>query len=87
MISFKAHFDGQALVPDEPVELPMDCSVEVYVDYVVTDELPKAAALIPEEMPLQRLARALAEQPMNIDRPSDLAVQHDHYLYGAPRRA
>lgn len=34
--------------------------------------------------PLQRLARAAALTPADL--PADAAVQHDHYLYGVPKR-
>jgi len=31
MTTLRAHFDGHALIPDEPVELPRDCVLEVQV--------------------------------------------------------
>jgi len=31
MTVLKAHFDGKVIIPDTPVELPMNCSLEVQV--------------------------------------------------------
>lgn len=33
-VRFKAHFDGTALIPDEPIELPTDRTLEAQVDIV-----------------------------------------------------
>jgi hypothetical protein len=32
MTAIKAHFDGKAIVPDEPVDLPMDTPLFVFVE-------------------------------------------------------
>ena len=32
MVAIKAHFDGRALIPEEPVELPCDRVLIVHVD-------------------------------------------------------
>jgi hypothetical protein len=31
MTKLHAHFDGRVLIPDEPVDLPQDCTLEVHV--------------------------------------------------------
>ena len=31
MTTLRAHFDGNVLIPEEPVELPRDCVLEVQV--------------------------------------------------------
>jgi hypothetical protein len=31
MTTIKAHFDGKALIPEEPVELPQGCTLIVHV--------------------------------------------------------
>jgi hypothetical protein len=36
--------------------------------------------------PLAKLAAIAAAHPENPDLPADLAEQHDHYLYGTPKR-
>lgn len=75
MTTIRAHFDGQVLVPEEPVDLPQG-----RVFRVVLEE---------EEKPLSGL-RALYEAfkglPDDPESPRDGAAQHDHYLYGTPKR-
>lgn len=75
MTAIKAHFDGRVLVPEEPISLPLNTTLNVYVESAGTDETP-----------LKELARILSEMPDNPNTPSDLAAQHDHYLHGAPKR-
>jgi len=77
MTVLKAHFDGKVLVPDEPVNLPVNCALEVHVQPV-----QEAVA----EKPLLKLLSELEELPDNPDWPADGAAQHDHYLYGLPKR-
>ena len=75
MTAIKAHFDGQVLVLDEAVELPVNQPLKVYVEANEADEPP-----------LLELARKLSQLPDNPDSPTDAAAQHDHYLYGLPKR-
>ena len=84
MTVLKAHFDGKVLVPDEPVNLPKDCALEVRVQRV--QPAKPAPKLAPGETPLMRLLKVLKELPDNPDWPPDGAAQHDHYLYGLPKR-
>jgi len=70
-------FDGEVFRPVEPVDLPAGREYQVTVDEEVTE-----ADL--EAMP-QALRRIL-ERARAMDLPSDLAAQHDHYLYGTPKR-
>jgi hypothetical protein len=66
------HFDGRVLVPDEPVELPIGPALRVSVE---------AAEPVPDKFAdLRALAVDLP------DAPSDLSAQHDHYLYGHPKK-
>jgi hypothetical protein len=65
----KAHLDGKVLVPDEPLNLPANCAVEL-------EFRPVSAK------PLLALAAQLAPLPDNADWPEDGPSQHDHYLYG-----
>ena len=76
-MTLKAHFDGKVLVPDEPVNLPVNCALEVQVKPV-----RKAAA---SAKPLARLLELARQFPAN-GGPADGAAQHDHYLYGLPKR-
>jgi hypothetical protein len=75
MTAIKAHFDGKVLVPDEPVDLPVDQPLEVHIR--LSDE---------ERRPLLDLARKLSQLPHRREAPRDGAAQHDHYLYGLPKR-
>jgi hypothetical protein len=70
--SFTAHFDGKAIVPDEPVQLPVGQRLRVHL------ELADAA--------WPRFADFLRFEADLPDAPPDLAANHDHYLYSSPER-
>lgn len=72
-----ARFDGKVLVPTTPVELPIDQDLKL----TISDSLPDN-----EKTPLQRLVEQLDQLPPATDLPADLSAQHDHYLYGTPKR-
>lgn len=67
-----AHFDGKVLVPDEDVELPVGQPLRLQIE-LANSAPPRFADLLSLE----------ADLP---DAPADLAAQHDHYLYGSPKR-
>lgn len=69
--SIAAHFDGQFIVPDEPVQLPVGQPLRVHVE--VVGAAPRFAEFL-------GFARDLP------DAPADLSAQHDHYLYGTLKR-
>lgn len=73
MTAIKAHFDGKVLVPDEPVQLPVNQPLTLIVQTV------RPATLL-------ELAKVLESMPDAPDTPTDLAAQHDHYLHGMPKR-
>ena len=83
MMSFRAHYDGSVFVPDEPVDLPVHCPVDVTASSLLEPEDGQGIGEIP---PLMRLVRAIEELPPIMDLPTDAAAQHDHYLYGTPKR-
>lgn len=70
--SFSAHFDGRVIVPDQPVSLPVGQKLQVHVE-----EATKQAGQF------ANLADLAADLP---ESPGDLSAQHDHYLYGTPKR-
>jgi hypothetical protein len=70
-VTISAHFDGTVIVPDEPVQLPVGQPLRVSVE--VPDTAP----------PFADLLQFAADLP---DAPPDLAAQHDHYLYGSPKK-
>jgi hypothetical protein len=77
MVTLKARFDGRVFVPEEPVNLPVGCELEISIT-----ALPNG----PTAGTLCQLAEIAGQFPANPDLPTDLAAQHDHYLYGTPKR-
>jgi hypothetical protein len=78
MTVIRAHFDGKVLVPDEPVDLPVDRPLEVHVHPIEPIPAPKKA--------LMKLVELARQFPAGPGMPTDSAAQHDHYLYGLPKR-
>ncbi len=76
MTTLRAHFDGKAFVPDEPVDLPQGTQVTVTV--VPDDRRSSRSAL-------QDLADLAQQHPIT-DAPEDWSEQHDHYIHGAPKK-
>ncbi len=74
--SFKARVDKGVLVPQQPVDLPEGSLLDVEISSMRGTD----------ERPLERLARLLDQMPSDPDAPTDGAAQHDHYLYGTPKR-
>jgi len=66
-------FDGKALQPVEPVDL------EPNTEYLVT---------IKKEVSLEKksLWNIIDDIIGKVDGPSDWSEEHDHYLYGTPKR-
>lgn len=75
MTIIKARFDGRVFIPEQPVDLP--------VGYVLEIPIRPPSGGPP---PLRALAELLEAQPENPDWPPDGAAQHDHYLYGTPKK-
>jgi hypothetical protein len=78
MTTVFAKFDGKVLIPEGPLDLPQGQVLKL-----VYDPEPE---LVTEDRPLMRLARALQGLPSDPHSPTDGAAQHDHYLYGTPKR-
>jgi hypothetical protein len=78
MTTIKARFDGQVFVPEGPVNLPAGFLLEI--------PIPAPSSSL-EESTLIRLARLADQFPDNPNSPADLAEQHDHYLYGTPKKS
>jgi len=77
MIAINAHYDGKVIVPDEPLDLLPNQALIVRIEAKSADESPA------RESALEWFAANASE---STDIPSDLSHQHDHYLYGAPKR-
>ena len=74
---FEAVYDGEVLRPQEPVDLEPNARYWVTIEVAAPTD-----GAHPAERPLLRYL-ALARE---LDLPADLAEQHDHYLYGTPKR-
>ncbi len=72
MTTIFAHFDGHVLVPDEPVDLPQGRLLRVQVEEESEEE---------SGHPLLALLEIAEQYPDDSASPTDLAAQHDHYLY------
>jgi hypothetical protein len=76
MFSIHAHFDGRVIVPHEPVDLPPGQDLIVRIE----------PARSPETKPESALEWLADNAVHSSTTPDDLAHQHDHYLYGSPKR-
>jgi len=75
----RVHFDGKVFIPDEPVDVPIGQPFEVSLRPVEPTSASGSLAAVADW--LESLP------PLNgNDSPTDLASQHDHYLYGTPKR-
>ena len=77
MIAIDAHFYGEVIVSDEPVDLPGDQALIVRIEPVVGNDSPAVEPV---------LAWLQENAPDSPDLPADLADQHDHYLCGLPKK-
>ena len=80
MATVSAQFDGRVFVPDSPVDLPVGYRLQISLP---SGEVEQTNS---ECRPLADLARGLDALPANEDWPTDGAAQHDHYLYGTPKK-
>lgn len=69
-----AHFDGKVIVPDEPLNLRPNQALIVQIEPIEGETEVSAVAWI--------AANAVESDAL----PPDLAEQHDHYLYGRPKK-
>ncbi|MGA2115645.1 MAG: hypothetical protein ABSH56_12965 [Bryobacteraceae bacterium] len=73
-MTVNAHFDGKAIIPDEPLDLPLNQALIVQIESVGAPETSNESALA-----------WLADNAVDDDElPADLADRHDYYLYGYP---
>lgn len=69
------------VVPDTPINAPDGTRVKVCLP-----DVPAAKSETPKE-PMSDLACVLLKHAGTLaDLPEDAAAQHDHYLYGTPKR-
>jgi hypothetical protein len=70
-------YDGEVFRPVEPLDLPPNTRGRVTIPDE-TEERPRGAP--------PRAVQRILERARALDLPPDLAAQHDHYLYGTPKR-
>ena len=75
MITIRGRFDGKVFVPHEPVNLPPDRAVVLHVEIAPDNGHPSG-----------NVWDTLERQIGTVDAPPDWSAEHDHYLYGTPRR-
>ena len=73
-MTVNAHFDGRAIIPDEPLDLRPNQALIVQIE------------LIEGETEESALAWTAANAVDSDTLPTDLADQHDHYLYDRPKK-
>jgi hypothetical protein len=74
-MTVNAHYDGKVLIPDKPLDLPLNQAVVVQIEAVL-DEADEG---------VESSLTWIAENAVEVDPlPADLAANHDHYLYGGP---
>ncbi len=73
-MTVRAHFDGRVIIPDEPLDLRPNQAVIVQIEPLEGEMEESALAWIE--------ANAVESDAL----PTDLADQHDHYLYGRPKK-
>jgi len=79
MPTIKAHFDGKVIVPDQPVELVQGQPLVVHFE-------PAPQNGPPSDSSKHFLDWVVETLVARSELPPDGGVQHDHYLYGTPKR-
>lgn len=84
MTQFTAHFDGKNLCPDEPISLPQGVTLRVTAEPCEQSAMVDEPSQDPQawENFFDLLDRCQVQTGI-----SDLAHQHEHYLYGVPKQS
>jgi hypothetical protein len=75
-MTVNAHFDGWAIIPDEPLDMPPNQALIVQIERAEPREPGEESAL----------AWLAANAVESDELPTDLADQHDHYVHGCPAK-
>ena len=81
-MTLHGHIQNGMIVLDQNVPLPEGAAVEVQI--VVPQEVATQARTSDAEIPT--LAERLKDFIGILDLPEDAATNHDHYLYGTPKK-
>ncbi|HUY32829.1 MAG TPA: hypothetical protein VMV69_08615 [Pirellulales bacterium] len=82
-MTYQGVVQGRVVVLPDGVELPDGTEVTI-VPRQTVDSGPRFDASLPIGKKLAELARWAETQPCDL--PADLAINHDHYLHGLPKR-
>lgn len=69
-----AVYDGETLRPDTPLELEPNARYRVIIE------------VEPVREPVGNAWEVLARYAGTVEAPADWSLEHDHYLYGTPKR-
>ncbi|MBW3541068.1 MAG: hypothetical protein KY476_12435 [Planctomycetes bacterium] len=78
-MTFHGHVENGVVVVDDSVQLPEGAAVRIEVV-----EAEPAAETVETTEPLSEILLRYAGKAVGL--PSDMARNHDHYLYGTPKR-
>jgi hypothetical protein len=82
-MTLHGHVENGAIVFNPPVALPEGATVEVQV----VTQSPETSGDVPADDNVPSLLERLQDFVGKFDGlPSDASVNHDHYLYGSPKR-
>ena len=78
-MTYRGHVKNGVVVLDQPAELPEGMPVEV-------TPLDRSSVAAPEQEAMPTLYERLKDVIGTVEGPPDLADNHDHYLYGVPKK-
>ena len=83
-MTLKATYDGRALVLHEPIDLApgTECDLTLNIPSKGQGQSDTKAV----SPALEELLRFVESVELSADFPDDACAQHDHYLYGTPKR-
>lgn len=82
MVAIKGHFDGKVLVPDEPLDLKPGQRLVMHILPDGNDQPAAPAKIQPGDSLRWMIENAIDDPSL----PTDGSYQHDHYLYGTPKK-
>jgi predicted DNA-binding antitoxin AbrB/MazE fold protein len=89
-ITVQATYENGVLKPAQPLPFDEHAQVRVTVEPQTGQPQPEPVSPTPAREPIwERLAKLAADVPPEelAKLPTDGASQHDHYLYGSPKRS
>ena len=82
-MTLTGHIIGGQIVPDAPAVLPEGAAVRIEVVNAPAEESTSSGSDDSQPTLAEQLRDYLTHA---IDLPEDAALNHDHYLYGAPKK-